>query len=147
MYQHILIALDGSQTSEECLTHGLQLAELAGCAVSALTVTVPFSVSSFRETTAGTPSDPDEYDAYWQEIAETILAAARSEAASLSIDLNTLHVSEISPATAIIDTAERLGCDLIVMGSHGRKGPERSILGSQTTHVLSMCKIPVVVVR
>jgi nucleotide-binding universal stress UspA family protein len=57
----------------------------------------------------------------------------------------TVHVEEDHPYEAIIATAKQRGCDLIVMGSHGRSGIAAIVLGSVTTKVLTHTKIPVLV--
>jgi hypothetical protein len=59
----------------------------------------------------------------------------------------TVHVKEHFPAEGIIDCAEHQGCDLIVMASHGRRGLSRLLLGSQTTRVLTLGTVPVLVCR
>ena len=51
------------------------------------------------------------------------------------------------PYQAIIDMAERKGCDLIFMASHGRRGVAGLLLGSETQKVLTHCKVPVLVYR
>jgi nucleotide-binding universal stress UspA family protein len=51
------------------------------------------------------------------------------------------------PSRVIVDETERRGCDLIVMASHGRRGLEALLLGSETQKVLTHCKVPVLVVR
>ncbi|TNR03617.1 universal stress protein, partial [Escherichia coli] len=50
-------------------------------------------------------------------------------------------------AEAVIATARKYECDLIVMASHGRKGIKRLLLGSETQHVLTHSHIPVLVLR
>lgn len=57
------------------------------------------------------------------------------------------HVRAETAATAIVETAQRLGCNLIVMSSHGRRGIVRLVLGSQTSEVLANSTVPVLVVR
>ena len=51
------------------------------------------------------------------------------------------------PVDGIIDTAKDKGCDLIVMASHGRRGLARVLLGSETTKVLTLSPVPVLVCR
>jgi nucleotide-binding universal stress UspA family protein len=51
------------------------------------------------------------------------------------------------PAEAIVRTAEQIGCDLIVMSSHGRRGAMKLLLGSQTAAVITHTTVPVLVVR
>jgi nucleotide-binding universal stress UspA family protein len=52
-----------------------------------------------------------------------------------------------SPAAAIVDAARDRQCDLIVMASHGHGGLRARLLGSETWKVLSLCAVPVLVVR
>ena len=65
----------------------------------------------------------------------------------LGVDAQTVPVHEAQPAEAIIATADKRGCDLIVMASHGRRGLGRLLLGSQTSEVLVGSAVPVLVVR
>ena len=60
---------------------------------------------------------------------------------------DTIHVPDRYAGVAIVDTADRIGCDLIVMGSHGRRGIDRVLLGSQAYEVVSHCKVPTLIVR
>ena len=58
-----------------------------------------------------------------------------------------VHVEHEHPYETIIDTARKIGCDAIVMASHGRRGVSAIVLGSETVKVLTHSTIPVVVVR
>jgi len=57
------------------------------------------------------------------------------------------HIPWRLPATAIVQTADEKGCDLIVISSHGRTGIDRIVLGSQTARVLAAANVPVLVAR
>jgi nucleotide-binding universal stress UspA family protein len=59
---------------------------------------------------------------------------------------DTVHVPDTRPATAILETAEQTRCNLIVMASHGRRGVERLLLGSQAAEVVTSSKVPVLIV-
>ena len=67
------------------------------------------------------------------------------EARSAGVVCETVQIEEDHPYEAIIETAKQRGCDLIVMGSHGRSGIAAIVLGSVTTKVLTHTKIPVLV--
>jgi nucleotide-binding universal stress UspA family protein len=56
-------------------------------------------------------------------------------------------VKDQHPAEGIIKTAKDKGSDLIVMGSHGRRGFSRGLLGSQSYEVLTLCTVPALIVR
>jgi nucleotide-binding universal stress UspA family protein len=68
-------------------------------------------------------------------------------ATRVGITADTVHIDDTYPAEGIVSRAEAVGCDLIVMGSHGRRGLGRLLLGSQTSNVLALSKIPVLVTR
>jgi nucleotide-binding universal stress UspA family protein len=68
-------------------------------------------------------------------------------AASAGVSSDTLHVQDEHPYRAIIDTANRKGCDLIVMASRGRRGIAAVVLGSEMLKVLTHSSIPVLVHR
>ena len=68
-------------------------------------------------------------------------------AAEIGVSCETLHVKDRRPAEGIIETAKAKDCDLIVMGSHGRRGISRLVLGSQASEVVSHSTVPVLVCR
>jgi nucleotide-binding universal stress UspA family protein len=63
------------------------------------------------------------------------------------VSCETLHVRDSHPADGIIMAASQKGCDLIVMASHGRRGVDRLLLGSQANEVLTRSKVPALIVR
>lgn len=149
MYTHILISTDGSKLAQEGVDHGLSLAKALGSKVTIVTVTEVMPIPSVA-TAAGwvaTPVDFESYDVSQKEFAGQVLSAAKTSAEKLGIDVDTVHVPDALPATAIVDSAQKYGCNLIVMASHGRRGIKRLLLGSQTSEVLSTATIPVLVVR
>jgi nucleotide-binding universal stress UspA family protein len=68
-------------------------------------------------------------------------------AAAAHVNCETLSTRGVHPYEEIINTARDKGCDLIWMGSHGRKGLDRLLLGSQAQRVLSHSTLPVMVYR
>jgi nucleotide-binding universal stress UspA family protein len=73
--------------------------------------------------------------------------AARAAALQEGLEIQTEVLKQDLPHRAIVDTAKRLGCDLIVMASHGRRGLSSLLLGSETQRVLLDGSVPVLVVR
>lgn len=147
MFKHILVAADGSETSGQSIQYAVDLAKKHHSDLTVLTVTVPYALSSFSVAWKNAPLDCDDYNKAMKEAADHILDQAKDVAAHCGIPLTTKHISEVSAATAIVDTAEQLGCDLIIMASHGRRGMDRKLLGSQTHEVLQMSSTPVLVYR
>ena len=73
------------------------------------------------------------------------MVTSAAEAAGIGCDV--LHVQNRWPYEGIIEAAEKVGADLIVVGSHGRRGIEGLLMGSQATKLLTHTKIPALVVR
>lgn len=148
MYRHILIATDGSEVAQNGVDHGLQLAHSLGARVTLLTVTEPYPAYIGGEFGA-LPAEAflASYDKDQTDIATALLASARKTADTYGVAVETLHVPETPAAEAIVQTAQDRGCDLIVMGSHGRRGIGRLVLGSKTWEVATHSSVPVLVVR
>jgi nucleotide-binding universal stress UspA family protein len=145
MYHHILIAIDGSEASTRAAEHGLNLARAVGAKVSLLTVTEPFHVFSFeaRQLEDTRP----QYQEHMAALAEQILAAPVREAETAGIAFEKIRREGDAPHEIILEVAEAKRCDLIVMGSHGRRGISAVMLGSVTMKVLAHARRPVLVVR
>ena len=146
MYRHILIPTDGSELSRRAVQHGVSLAKSVGAKVTALTVEGSFNVydvpaSKVYEMSGSFAEHVERTKAH----AEKILNSVAEEARSAGVTCETVQVEQDHPYEAIIDTAQRRGCDLIVMASHGRSGIAAIVLGSVTTKVLTHTKIPVLV--
>ncbi|MBN9244730.1 MAG: universal stress protein [Mesorhizobium sp.] len=149
MPKHILIPTDGSETAQRGVDYGLALARNLGAKATILTCTDPYPLSGLAVGAGWIPSE-DELNAFNKSQAEAagkVLQAVRTAAASHNVETALLHASDARPATAILQTAEACGADLIVMGSHGRRGVDRLLLGSQTAEVLARATIPVLVVK
>lgn len=83
----------------------------------------------------------------WPRLPKKYFSVAKESAAAAGVVCETLHVEHDHPYQAIIDTAKRRSCDLIVMASHGRRGVSAVVLGSETVKVLTQSTIPVLVFR
>ena len=148
MYRNILIATDGSDLAGKAVDHGVKLAKETGASVIFVTVTENWpAVAMGPEFLQGVSAPIEDYEEMAANSAQKVLAAARTVAEGAGIECETLHVSDRAPAEGIIETANEKGCDLIVMASHGRRGLNRLVLGSQTTEVLAYSKLPVLVLR
>jgi nucleotide-binding universal stress UspA family protein len=145
MYRHILIPTDGSDISQQAVSHAFELAKAIKARITLVTVTKPFHIVSFEVMQI--EESQDSYDSHMVEWARAILESAAVKATTEAILVETMHVIGEHPYQCIIDTALERGCDLIVMASHGRGGLAAMVLGSETVKVLTHSKIPVLVVR
>jgi nucleotide-binding universal stress UspA family protein len=145
VYTHILISTDGSELAQRGVDHGLSLAKALGSKVRIITVTEPFPVIAMGDG-AWVP-DLKGYEADQTKFAEGVLSAVKASATKMRLEVGTAHVPNGHPASAIVDTAQKRGCNLIVMASHGRRGIKKVLLGSQTSEVLVTAAVPVLVVH
>ena len=146
MYKNILISTDGSEVAQKGIDQGLALAKSLGAKVTIVTVTERFPVYAGPHWIPG-PAEIADYDARQAEAATAYLADAKAAADRVGVEAETVHVPEAMPAEAIVATASKQQCDIIVMASHGRRGLRRLLLGSQTAEVLVSSPVPVLVIK
>ncbi|MBF6630206.1 MAG: universal stress protein [Comamonas sp.] len=147
MYERILVATDGSALSDKAVEHSLALAKMTGATVVALKV-VPRYPRSYLE--GGATVDNTEIkriEAQWAEQAQEVLNKIKVQGKSEGVTVKTSIAKSDLIAESIMSAAEKQNADLIVMASHGRKGIKRLLLGSETQHVLTHSKVPVLVLR
>lgn len=145
MYKHLLIAVDGSELSDKALAHGLELAKVIGAKVTVLNVTQPWSTIAVGEVAVAFP--PEDYEKSVREAADRLLSREAAAAKAVGLTCDTLQASEAQPYKAILEAAKMTGADLIVMGSHGRRGLAGLLIGSVTHKTLTHGTIPVLVYR
>jgi nucleotide-binding universal stress UspA family protein len=145
MYKHLLIAVDGSELSDKALGQGVGLAKALGARVTIVHVSLPWSSIAVGEIAVMFP--PQEYEANMAAAATQLLERMKKAADAGGITAAVEHVSDAHPDRAILATADKYGCDLLVMGSHGRRGIAGLLLGSVTAKTLTHSKIPVLVYR
>ena len=148
MYKRILIATDGSELAGRAVAHGLALAKEVKAPVTLVTVTQPWSAFDMAHKAREGNRDPmRQFEEIAATSAKAILESAAQKAHIAGVACETVHATNQHPAEGIIATAEKNGCDLIVMASHGRRAVGRLLLGSQAVEVLSHSKVPALVVR
>lgn len=145
MYRHLLIATDGSELSLKAAAQGIELAKAVGAKVTAMAVTAPWRSIAVGEVAAAIPAE--SYEKQAAAGAAEMLAKVQTLAAAAGLACDGVHASHVHPWEAILDAAQKQACDLVVMGSHGRRGIAGLLLGSETVKVLTHSKIPVLVYR
>ena len=145
-YRHILVPTDGSEISERAVEQAVSLASALGARLRLLHVQVSFPISLVGVGELVEPSTVDALMAATQQRAETILGEAMARAAA-GVEAEQSLLVNPQPHQAILEEARTHGCDLIVMASHGRRGLEGLLIGSETQRVLTQSSCPVLVVR
>jgi len=145
-YKHILLAVDDSPISYAAVQHAEKLALAFNCKITVMSVIAvdPFRGVDFYQVAPG--------------LNQYLLAAEKTALGRLSdiqetlvhhgvshVDTKVIH--EVPPATGILEVADELNADLIIMGSHGRTGFKKFFLGSVAQEVLSISPLPVLIIK
>lgn len=144
MFKKILLPTDGSELSDKAIAGAMEVAAKLGAAVHGITVVEPYSYSSLSEYR---PESFDDYEARIDKAAHERLARVEAAAKAAGVPVTTTVIKSFSPYEAIIEACNKAGCDVIFMASHGRRGLNALLLGSETQKVLTHSTVPVMVYR
>lgn len=153
MYRRILVSTDGSDLSAKAVSESIKLARCTGAELVAFHAMPSFMPAYFTEATLVTPSalehagSQQAFETRTDATATAILDAVSKDAGAAGVKVQQARERNDSPSKAIIKAATELSCDCVVMASHGRRGLEGLLLGSETVKVLTHSTIPVLVVR
>jgi len=145
MFQHILLATDGSAASEHAAQLAVDLARVHGAKLTALYVVDPYPYLGIGE------ANPLGFQAYMSaalqhaaEAHQKVMALCEKTPAGA---FQPRLAEDVGAAAGIVLSAKQVDADLIVVGSHGRTGVVRLMLGSVATKVVAESPIPVLVAR
>jgi nucleotide-binding universal stress UspA family protein len=144
MFKRILVPTDGSDITTKAVETAVGLAKSLNAQLYTISVKEPFPYSAISEMQ---PTPPQEFFDAQERIAGKRVQAVRDACAAAGVACDVFTVEALHPWEAIIEHAQRTGCDLLVMASHGRRGVSALLLGSETQKVLTHSTIPVLVVR
>jgi len=141
MYKKILIPTDGSAPAETAVKEGIKLAKALGSEIYGLYV---MDISAF----AGIPTEAiwENMRSLLEEEGKKTLERVKSLAKVKEVKCKCL-IKEGIPSKEIVSTAEEIKAKLIVMGTSGKSGLDRFLIGSVTEKVVRTSKIPVLVIR
>ncbi len=146
MFKNILLATDGSEISERAAKMAVDLARTHGAKITAVYVMESYPYIGIGEAN---PYGMQAYAAAAQKLAADAHMAVEklcTEGGS-AVTLEARAIENVGASSGIVQTAKVEAADLIVMGSHGRSGIARLMLGSVANRVLAESPIPVLVVR
>jgi nucleotide-binding universal stress UspA family protein len=147
MFKHILIPTDGSEIAEKAVNAGIALAAEIGARVTGYHAQEPVPVHIYGEGYVANKKMAAEFERRAGEFAARTLEKIEAAAKAAGVPFKALVTKSAVPYRGIIDAAEKQGCDVIAIGSHGHRGLSRLLLGSVTQEVLTHSKIPVLVFR
>ena len=145
MFRHILFATDGSSASEHAAQLAVDLARVHKARLTALYVVDPYPYLGVGE------ANPLGFQAYMSAALQHA-AEAHAKVAALceqapAVEFQARLAEDVAAAPGIVQSARQVDADLIVVGSHGRTGVARLMLGSVASKVVAESPIPVLVAR
>lgn len=146
MYQRILVPVDGSPTSRRGLAEAIRLAKLTQARLRLLHVV---DALSFSLSASGFGTASGDVFGMLRESGQAILTGAKAEVDKAGVPVDTVLYDTLEGRVCdqVVDEAIRWDADLIVLGTHGRRGVGRLVLGSDAEQVVRVSPVPVLLVR
>jgi len=144
MFEHILIPVDGSAPSLHAADRGAAVAKAFGSKVTVISVIDPYP---FTGVSGEIPYSQAEYLESARADAEKACKDACQRLSDAGVTAESRVIESHTTWRGVLDAAGSAKADLIVMGSHGRHGIERLVMGSVTQRVLQHANVPMLIVR
>ncbi len=145
MYKHILVPIDGSETSRRGLHEAITLATTLKAKLRLMHVISDYAVMVEMASAIDFDKFRSGLHQYGLDLLDKTAAEARAAGVEVSTELRDPKNGRV--ADAIVQEASDAHCDLIVIGTHGRRGFDRALMGSDAERVLRRSPVPVLLVR
>ena len=146
MYKHILVAVDGSDTSDRALHEAINLAKDQQAILR-----IVYAVDEVNINASPEFPNPTEIEQAWTDAGREILDKAQNSARTAGIKAETrlLEIDKLGVRTAdaIIQEAKTWPADLLVAGTHGRSGLSHLLMGSVAEGIVRICPVPILLIR
>ncbi|HSI81759.1 MAG TPA: universal stress protein [Solirubrobacterales bacterium] len=145
MFERIVVGTDGSETAAEAVRQAIELASITGGSLEVVSAYEPVPTGRLREEEQEVPGDVAHAVGPREDV-NVVLGAATGEAERAGVEARP-HPREGDPADAILDVAEEMSADLIVVGNKGMTGARRFLLGSVPNKISHHAPCDVLIVR
>jgi nucleotide-binding universal stress UspA family protein len=147
MYKRILVSIDGSPTSDRGLDEAARLAKVCGSSLQLIHIVDPIPFTTGYEAMGrNTGREIASIEADAQKLLDDgkkrALASGAPDVDTVLVQRTTARISE-----RIVEQAKAWGAELIVIGTHGRRGVGRMLLGSDAEQTVRIAPVPVLLVR
>jgi len=145
VFTRIVVGTDGSDTAAEAVRQAIDLARLSGATLGIVSAFAPISRRRVQDEAEGAPADI-AHGIGPREDVNLVLDAAAAEARAAGVEVQT-HPVEADPADALLNVAEEIKADLIVVGNNGMTGARRYLLGSVPNNISHHAPCSVMIVQ
>jgi nucleotide-binding universal stress UspA family protein len=147
MYQHLFVPVDGSELSQRAIEGSIALAKQLGARITGFVVEPDLVLSETSHNAQTFARHIQEHDARNEAHATKLLAKFEQQSVAAGVAFEGRHRTSDGVDDAIVDEAEKAGCDMIVMVTHGRGPVGEFLFGSHTKKVIARSKLPVFVLH
>lgn len=147
MFKKILIPIDGSELASKAVATGVKLASEVGAQVVFLHAKAPYIAPYAAEVAMMDSKTQDMYERSITLESEKILADAKKIADAAGVANQSVSAVSSRAESLIEKSVTEMGCDLIVIGTHGRGAMGRFFMGSVTTRLLHISPVPLLIYR
>lgn len=147
MYKHLFVPVDGSELSHRAMDGSIELAKQLGARITGFVVEPDLPITAANSRTEGLMDRMKENASKNEAHATALLGQFEKRAQAAGVDFTPHHVTAYLIDQAIMEEAEKAGCDMIVMVTHGRSAIGELIFGSHTKHIIAGSKLPVFVLH
>lgn len=144
MFSKILVPTDGSDISVAGALRAVPLAKMASASITVVFVQDVYPYTGIGQSN---PAGLQDYMAAARAQGTKAIHRISDAAKAAGVAIETLVVEDTQAARGIVNAAKSCAADLIVMGSHGRSGMAKLVLGSVAAKVLVLSPVPVLIVK
>ncbi|WP_157269489.1 universal stress protein [Azohydromonas aeria] len=147
MYKHLFVPVDGSELSHRAMDSSIELARQLGARITGFVVEPEISLSMVSSNAAAFAERVRSHEQQNEAHAKALLRQFEERAVAAGVAFAGRFVESSSVDDAITGEAEKAGCDMIVMVTHGRGPLGEFLFGSHTKHIIASSKLPVLVLH
>lgn len=147
MYKHLFVPVDGSELSHRAMEGSIDLAKQLGARITGFVVEPDMPLTAAASRTEDLMSRMKDHESKNEAHASALLGQFAARAQAAGVEFSAHHVTAYLVDHAIMEEAEKMGCDMIVMVTHGRSAIGEFIFGSHTKKIIANSKLPVFVLH
>jgi nucleotide-binding universal stress UspA family protein len=147
MYKHLLVPVDGSALSHRAMDGSIELAMQLGARITGFVVEPELPLSVADRNAEKFMANIHDHETMNEEHSKALLTQFEARAAAAGVSFAGVSVTSSSVDRVIADEAEKIGCDMIVIVTHGRGQLGEFVFGSHAKHLISLTKLPVLVLH
>ncbi len=147
MYKHLLVPVDGSELSMRAVESSVALAKALGARLSGFVCEAALPMPTIGVQPSAYERQADDALARGDAHASKILSDFEAAARAQGVPFHGHYTRSDKTDQAIVDAAQSLGCDMIIMVTHGRGVFGELLFGSHTKAVMGLCRLPVLVLQ